>query len=156
MSWISKILGKDEPGEPGAVDAQDGGSDAVADTVVEAVAGEATETAAPSESTSEHPVPVQEPPGEAGAGPDHAGIVASLRAHLTAVAEKHDQPLRPDELRDDADLFEAGYLDSLMASEFLVLAEKQFGVPLPDWLIGGKANTLETLARYIADEMPST
>ncbi len=133
-------MGKDD-----APDAREAGG-AVEDPAGAAPAAEGAAGEAPADGTSTAT-------GEA--EPDHGHILQGLRAHLTATAEKHDRPIRPDELRDDADLFEEGYLDSLMASEFLVLAEKEFGVPLPDWLIGGKANTLEGLARYVADELAS-
>ena len=39
---------------------------------------------------------------------------------------------------------------STFISEFLVLVEKQYGIALPDSLIGGRANTLTKLAAHIA------
>jgi acyl carrier protein len=90
---------------------------------------------------------------EGSVGP--ARILAGLKAHLAASAEEAGKSLDGVALQDDVDLYEAGYLDSLTASEFLIRAEKDFGVELPDWLIGGRANTLASLARYIDAELSS-
>ena len=86
---------------------------------------------------------------------DHGEILAGLRRHLAATVAKGGVDVGAEGIRDDVDLYEAGYLDSLTASEFLVLAEREFGVRLPDWLIGGQANTLDSLARYIENELSS-
>jgi acyl carrier protein len=91
----------------------------------------------------------------AAAPPRLAQILASLKVHLAASADEAGKSLGGVVLQDDVDLYEAGYLDSLTASEFLLRAEKEWGVQLPDWLIGGRANTLATLAGYIDGELGS-
>jgi acyl carrier protein len=85
----------------------------------------------------------------------HEDILMGLRAHLVTTARNGGRKLDDAGIVTDVDLYEAGYLDSLTASEFLVMAEKQFGVHLPDWLIGGQANTLDSLAGYIATQLSS-
>ncbi len=82
-------------------------------------------------------------------------IVAALKQHLEAV--HHSKAIVTERLDFDphVDLYEAGYLDSIDASQFLLLAEKQYGVSLPDWLIGGQASTLAALAAYIDGELTS-
>lgn len=72
----------------------------------------------------------------------------SLRSHLVSVLED-ERGLTAEEVDVSVDLYESGYLDSLRTSEFLLLAEKEFGVSLPDYIIGGSANTLEALAVHI-------
>ena len=145
MSWISKFLG----------DRQEAPASATEDAVDHASKDLPEGTVRTGPSIAEQLR--DDDPGDA---PDsgvvgHGDILASLRSHLMSTAEKHGRPLGTGELQDDVDLYEAGYLDSLMAAEFLVLAEREFGVSLPDWLIGGQANTLETLARYISGELGS-
>ena len=80
-------------------------------------------------------------------------IVASLKAHLEAVNRSHGKGADTADFDPHLDLYEAGYLDSLSASEFLLLAEKQYAIALPDWLIGGRANSLAALAVYIEAEL---
>lgn len=80
-------------------------------------------------------------------------IVDALTAHLETVYRLHAGTADPITFDPDLNLYEAGYLDSLSASEFLLLAEGQFGVALPDWLIGGQANSLAALAGYIEAEL---
>jgi acyl carrier protein len=80
-------------------------------------------------------------------------IELALRAHLETVYRSHRKVADTADLDPQLDLYEAGYLDSLSASEFLALAEKQYGITLPDWLIGGSANSLAALAAYIEDKL---
>jgi acyl carrier protein len=80
-------------------------------------------------------------------------IVVALKAHLETVNRSHGKGADIVDFDPHLDLYEAGYLDSLSASEFLLLAEEQYGVALPDWLIGGRANSLAALAVYIEAEL---
>jgi acyl carrier protein len=80
-------------------------------------------------------------------------IVVALKGHLETVNRSHGQEVDAADFDPHLDLYEAGYLDSLSASEFLLLAEEQYGVALPDWLIGGRANSLAALAGYIETEL---
>jgi acyl carrier protein len=84
---------------------------------------------------------------------DHGEILASLTGYLAVVAEKNGRMLGTADLQADVDLYEAGYLDSVSSTEFLLLTEKEYGVQLPDWLIGGPANTLDKLARHIEAQL---
>jgi len=77
-------------------------------------------------------------------------IVKSLQLHLQTVGRAKGRNLDANGFDPDLDLYETGYLDSLGVSEFLVLVEKQYGMALPDSLIGGRANTLTKLAAHIA------
>jgi len=145
VSWIKKVLGGDEEVPATAPEnAADRASQEVVDGAVQTDAS----------ATEQRPDRKPEVAARGGT-PEHSQILASLRRHLTKTTEKHGRSLGANELQDDVDMYEAGYLDSLMAAEFLVLAEGEFGVSLPDWLIGGQANTLETLAQYIAGELES-
>lgn len=74
-----------------------------------------------------------------------------LRQHLETICRSRGKRL-PGSVNADVGLYESGYLDSLSGSEFLMLAEKSFGVPLPDWLLGAKASSLAKLAAYIEVE----
>jgi acyl carrier protein len=140
VGLISRILGKgDEPAQGG--ERSDGAATAAAPDAATAAAPDAATAATPDAA------------GDAPLG--HARILAGLKAHLAASAEASGKSLDGVALQDDVDLYEAGYLDSLIASEFLIRAEKDFGVELPDWLIGGRANTLASLARYIDGEQSS-
>jgi hypothetical protein len=98
-------------------------------------------------------LPASAPPDLSAAPPARDEIVASLRRYVLETAAANGRALAAGDLRDDVDFYEAGYLDSLSASSFLVLAEKQYGVQLPDWLMGGRGSTLVKLARYIEREM---
>jgi acyl carrier protein len=89
------------------------------------------------------------------ASSSHGDIVAALRQFLRTAAENNGKSLGTVDVRDDIDIYEAGYVDSITASAFLVLAEKKYRVQLPDWLIGGQVNTLDKLARYIEDQLSS-
>jgi acyl carrier protein len=80
----------------------------------------------------------------------HQQIVAALEVHLKTVYRSHRGDPAKVYFDPNLNLYEAGYLDSLSASEFLLLAEQQYALPLPDWLIGGQVNTLAALAEYIA------
>ena len=84
---------------------------------------------------------------------DRQTILNALVAHLQTVHAASGK--RPDSqpIDVDADLYESGYLDSLSVSQFLLLAEKQFGVTLPDWLIGQDTNSLAGLAGYIETQL---
>jgi acyl carrier protein len=80
-------------------------------------------------------------------------IVVALKAHLETVYRSHGKAADTADFDPHLDLFDAGYLDSLSASEFLLLAEEQYAIALPDWLIGGRANSLAALALYIEAEL---
>lgn len=80
-------------------------------------------------------------------------IVDALKTHLQAVYRSRGEAVDKAAFDPHLNLHEAGYLDSLSASEFLLLAERQYNVALPDWLIGGDANTLTALAEYIDAEL---
>jgi acyl carrier protein len=80
-------------------------------------------------------------------------IVVALKAHLGTVYRSHGKAADTADFDPHLDLYEAGYLDSLSASEFLLLAEEQYAIALPDWLIGGRANSLAALAVYIEAEL---
>lgn len=83
----------------------------------------------------------------------HQEIVVALKAHLETVYRSHSESGDEVDFDPHLDLYEAGYLDSLSASEFLLLAEQQYAIALPDWLIGGRANSLAALAVYIEAEL---
>jgi acyl carrier protein len=93
------------------------------------------------------------PADRAAAPPPHPEIVHALKAHLIAVYRSRGETVDEAEFDPHLDLREAGYLDSLSTSEFLLLAEQQYAIALPDWLIGGQANTLAALAAYIEAEL---
>jgi acyl carrier protein len=80
-------------------------------------------------------------------------IIVALRGHLETVWRATGKSLTQADLDENADLYEKGYVDSLSAAQFLLLSEKQFGVRLPDWLLGGRAKSLTELSDYIADEL---
>ncbi|MCC7127086.1 MAG: acyl carrier protein [Acidobacteria bacterium] len=99
-------------------------------------------------------------PGAGEAGPagaetaaiDRDAIVQALIGHLRAVWRSANRADVDAAIDPAVDLYESGYLDSLNASQFLLAAEKQFGVPLPDWLLGGGANSLHMVADHIERE----
>jgi acyl carrier protein len=84
---------------------------------------------------------------------EHQSILAELVSHLGTISRVPAAGTSAPRVDVDADLYEAGYLDSLSVPEFLVLAERSFGVALPDWLIGGHANSLTALATYIEAQL---
>ena len=85
--------------------------------------------------------------------PDLGQIRASLKRNLVKMSAKSGGTLNEGDLKEDVDLYDAGYVDSMTASEFLILAEKEYGIRLPDWLIGGQENTLKSLASYIKSQL---
>lgn len=78
-------------------------------------------------------------------------IVEVLRGFVAAVAEQRGDALPKNRIDAAVNLLEAGYVDSLSASEFLVMAEQHFQVAIPDWLLGGPKGTLQGLAGFIAE-----
>jgi len=76
-------------------------------------------------------------------------IILSLTAHLQTVRASKSGTGGAAAIDVQADLYEAGYVDSLGVSEFLLLAEKQYGIELPDLLVGCEANSIAALAAYI-------
>jgi hypothetical protein len=82
-------------------------------------------------------------------------IVVALKQHLETVHRAKAMVTAPLDFDPHVDLYDAGYLDSIDTSEFLLLAQRQYGVSLPDWLIGGQASTLAALAAYIDGELTS-
>jgi acyl carrier protein len=90
---------------------------------------------------------------QAGTSERRREIVAALKVHLETVHRSKATVAERLDFDPHVDLYEAGYLDSIGASEFLLLAERQYGVSLPDWLIGGQASTLSALAAYIEGEL---
>ena len=80
-------------------------------------------------------------------------IIAALKGHLETVWSSEGKPVEPADFSPDEDLYETGYVDSLSAAQFLLLAEKQYGIKLPDWLLGGRAKSLAALADYIGNEL---
>ncbi len=70
-----------------------------------------------------------------------------LAGLVTLLAKATGRPRA--EIRVDLDLLESGDLDSLSSAEFLLAAERQFGVRIPDWVLGGEASTLEALAAFV-------
>ena len=95
--------------------------------------------------------PESSPP--AAAPVDRDAITAALRGHLEAVWRAAGKSFNQADFDPRADLYEKGYVDSLSAAQFLLLAEKQYAIRLPDWLLGGRAKSLAELADYIADEL---
>jgi acyl carrier protein len=80
-------------------------------------------------------------------------IILSLTAHLQTVRASKTRAGGGAAIDVQADLYEAGYVDSLGVSEFLLLAETQYGIELPDWLVGCEANSIATLAAYIETKL---
>lgn len=76
-------------------------------------------------------------------------IVRALQTHLATVHSSTRTPADETRFDPNLDLYEAGYLDSLNVSAFLLLTEQRYGISLPDWLIGAQANSLAALAAYI-------
>ena len=66
------------------------------------------------------------------------------------------QGVRPEEIDDDAPLFEEGLgLDSLDAVELVVLIQKNFGVQIEDMEEGREAfASINALARYVSERRP--
>ena len=90
----------------------------------------------------------------AGAAPvEREAISAALRGHLETVWRAAGKSFNQSDFDPNADLYEKGYVDSLSAAQFLLLAEKQYSIRLPDWLLGGRAKSLAELADYIAGEL---
>jgi acyl carrier protein len=84
---------------------------------------------------------------------EREAIIAALRGHLETVWRAANKPFNLADFDQSADLYEKGYVDSLSAAQFLLLAEKQYGITLPDWLLGGRAKSLVDLADHISGEL---
>ncbi len=67
------------------------------------------------------------------------------------------QGITPEEIKDDAPLFEEGLgLDSLDAVELVVLVQKHFGVQIEDMDEGQAAfKSVDTLAKFISERRPA-
>jgi len=76
-------------------------------------------------------------------------IIRSLTAHLQTVRASKGRDGGEVDIDVRANLYEAGYVDSLGVSEFLLLAERQYGIELPDWLVGSQASSIAALAAHI-------
>ena len=76
-----------------------------------------------------------------------ADILLALKEGLAAVSAGG---LAIESIDTRADLLESGYVDSLSVADFLVGVENLYGVSVAPWEVGGRLNTLEALADYIA------
>ena len=94
-----------------------------------------------------------EPVMQAASTGRRAEIVTALRCHLQTVWETNRKSFDVSEFNENDDLYDSGYVDSLSAPQFLLLAEKQYGVKLPDWLLGGQAKSVAALAEYIERQL---
>jgi acyl carrier protein len=78
-------------------------------------------------------------------------IIAFLRSRLAGMQAT---AISVDAIDVNANFYQAGYLDSRSAAEFLVSLEAHYGVELPDWLLGiDDANTIAGLSRQIAQRV---
>lgn len=90
---------------------------------------------------------------EAGAATSNQQIIAALQDHLATIARSQGRTPEPKGYDVNVPIHDAGYVDSLSMSEFLVLVEKQFEVKVPDWVLGESGSTLKGLAAYVAAEL---
>jgi acyl carrier protein len=78
-------------------------------------------------------------------------IVTFLRSRIAGM---QSSTTSADAIDVNANFYQAGYLDSRSAAEFLVALEAHYGVELPDWLLGlDEANTIAGLSKQIAQRV---
>jgi acyl carrier protein len=75
-----------------------------------------------------------------------ARLIHTLRQH---VAESSGSRLTAEEIREDAQLFDRGYLDSFSYVEFLAFIEQTYGVRIDDSQLAGNLNTIAAMAAHI-------
>ncbi|MCA9246819.1 MAG: acyl carrier protein [Planctomycetales bacterium] len=83
---------------------------------------------------------------------EHAAILVRLKEHLVTVVKRTEREISVGSVDVDVNLYDAGYLDSMTASEFLIYAEKDFGVKIPDWVLGGAGGSLAAVAQFIDNQ----
>jgi acyl carrier protein len=73
-------------------------------------------------------------------------IVESLRQHVVAVSGGQ---LTLADVVDDVDMYDAGYVDSVGVTEFMVRVSSQYQLAIPDVKLGTELKSLRDVARYI-------
>jgi acyl carrier protein len=71
------------------------------------------------------------------------------------VAQGSGGRLTAQEIREDAQLFDRGYLDSFSYVEFLAFIEQSYGVRIEDSQLAGHLNTIAAMAAHILQEQAS-
>jgi len=77
-----------------------------------------------------------------------------IRVLCDYLAGKSRARLSAAQMNPDANVWTAGYVDSLAYVEFLVFIEETYGVTVSDVDIVGELNTLRALARHICAGRP--
>ena len=89
---------------------------------------------------------------------DHHGVGVDEGARVDVrrhVAEGSRGRLTAQEIREDGELFDRGYLDSLSYVEFLVFIEHTYRVRIDDSQLAGHLSTIAAMAEYILQEQTS-
>lgn len=76
-------------------------------------------------------------------------VIQALRHH---VAEGSGGRLRAQEIHEDGQLFDRGYLDSFSYVEFLAFIEHAYRVRIDDSQLAGHLNTIAAMAEHILRE----
>ncbi len=78
-----------------------------------------------------------------------ASVIQALRRH---VAEGSHGRFSVEEIHEDGQLFDRGYLDSFSYVEFLVFIEHAYRVRIHDSELAGHLNTIAAMAEHILQE----
>lgn len=76
-------------------------------------------------------------------------LIRTLQQHI---AQGSGGRLRPLDVREDAQLFDRGYLDSFSYVEFLAFIEETYSVRIDDSELAGSLNTIGAMATHILRE----
>ena len=93
-----------------------------------------------------------EPVGSSGPADSRASVIQALQEH---VARSSRGRLSAQEVREDAEMFDRGYLDSLSYVEFLVFIEHTYRVRIDDTQLAGHLSTIGAMAEHILQEQTS-
>lgn len=78
-----------------------------------------------------------------------------INALRQQVAQGSGGRLTAQEIREDAELFDRGYLDSFSYVEFLAFIEQTYGVRIDDSQLAGRLNTIAAMAEHILQQQTS-
>jgi len=101
---------------------------------------------------AEPPAENREPPGGdaprslATAGGGGEIVLGVLRGWIS---DNSELPLTVDQIDVDANLCDAGYIDSIKSAEFLVLIGERYGVFIPEADLVGKLSSLKSIVGHI-------